>query len=583
MNEQEIINEIKNYMKNPLKAALLLEGEWGCGKTYFVQNKLKKIDTIYISLYGINSLSNLTFQVICQITGGQLLQTENKQLNKLFEKAKKTKKKVNSKVVNTASSMLVSYVESKITIPIQSIVEMLSGINLQKKLIVLDDLERSTIPINDILGFINTLVEHNSIKVLLIANEDEIKSKNEYLKTKEKLIYQTIKYKPDFENVILELLKEENETIKKNKDYVIKEMVDEKHYNIRTLQFIIQRYKELEKYLEKVFKTIKNEENISKIKDDLFKYFVIAAINYKEGNDLPYIDNDSDMSIYEGTKGSSQSIPSFKLVNDFISGVPIVFEHVVSVLTIYSSQLILANAKEDIPMDILGNWWEKDDDEICEKTNKLLGALHSNLLDVNLYIKILIYLSNIQVCGFEGFLDEGFSYMKKNIESSTKAISLEVKFENWIDDEAKPIYQAKRNELETIINKHNEMIKENEFLDCLKQEKGKIGSSLYDYCIKKRDSITESVGLIKTVGIENIMDVIKNGASVDIRYMIYLFYDFNKNVVNRVTERESLGLYDSLLKKVSKVDSKDFSTMKKYNIKRFKKCLKDVIEGIKEQ
>ena len=190
MNEQEIINEIKNYMKNPLKAALLLEGEWGCGKTYFVQNKLKKIDTIYISLYGINSLSNLTFQVICQITGGQLLQTENKQLNKLFEKAKKTKKKVNSKVVNTASSMLVSYVESKITIPIQSIVEMLSGINLQKKLIVLDDLERSTIPINDILGFINTLVEHNSIKVLLIANEDEIKSKNEYLKTKEKLIYQ---------------------------------------------------------------------------------------------------------------------------------------------------------------------------------------------------------------------------------------------------------------------------------------------------------------------------------------------------------------------------------------------------------
>ena len=39
MNEY-IIKEIKNYMKNPLKYALLLEGSWGSGKTYFVQNQL---------------------------------------------------------------------------------------------------------------------------------------------------------------------------------------------------------------------------------------------------------------------------------------------------------------------------------------------------------------------------------------------------------------------------------------------------------------------------------------------------------------------------------------------------------------
>lgn len=583
MNEKEIIKEIKNYMKNPLKAALLLEGNWGCGKTYFVQNKLKEIDTIYVSLYGINSLSNLTFQVICQITGGQLLQTENQQLNNVLEKVKKAKKKVNSKVVNTASSMLVSYVESKINIPIQSIVEMLSGVNLNKKLIILDDLERSTIPTNDILGFINTLVEHNSIKILLIANESEIKDNDGYLKTKEKLIYQTIQYKPDFENIFSNLLKEENKTIKNNKDYLIKEMMDENHYNIRTLQFIVQRYKELEKYLENIFKKIKNKEIINKIKDELFKYFVIAAINYKAGEGLPYIGNKSDISIYEGTRETSQKIPSFKLVNEFISGEPIVFEHVASVLIIYSSQLILTDAKEDIPMDILDNWWEKDDEEINEKTNKLLTALHNGLLDVNLYIKILIYLSNIHVCGFDGFLEEGFSYMKENIESSSETISLDVKFENWIDEEANPIYQAKRNELEKIISAHNERIKEKEFLDCLKREKGKIGSSLYDYCIKKRDSITESVGLIKTIGEKNIMGIIKDGASVDIRYMIYLFNDFNKNIVYRITERESLDSYDSLLKKVSKVDSKNFSMMKKYNVKRFEKCLKDVIEAIKEQ
>ena len=48
------------------------------------------------------------------------------------------------------------------------------SVNLTNKLIILDDIERSQIDIDLLLGFINGLVENDGAKVLLIANEREL-------------------------------------------------------------------------------------------------------------------------------------------------------------------------------------------------------------------------------------------------------------------------------------------------------------------------------------------------------------------------------------------------------------------------
>lgn len=584
MNDKQIINEIDDYLSNPLKYALLLNGSWGCGKTHFVKNKLEKYDTIYVSLYGLNSLSNLTFQVLYKLTEGQMLSVENKFIKSISKIIKPFKKKVNAKVANTASSMLVSYIESKINVPIQSIVEMLSNVDLKNKLIILDDLERSVISIDEVLGFINTMVEHNSIKVLLVANEDEISDKDDYLKTKEKLIYQTIQYKPDLNSIFLEVIKEDNKTILNNKDFLIKELVDEGHNNIRTLQFIIQRYKELEKKLEKIFDSIKNEKIVQQIKNEIFKYFVIVARTYKSGEKLPIFENEADISSCELEKGSLQKIVGFKFVNDFIIGVPMNLPHVESVLITYSSQLILENSKDDIPLDILDKWWEEDDEVVRKKTNRLLDVLKSGLLGTDLYIKILIYLANIQNCGFEDdFLEKGFMYMKSNIESSSNVISLDVKFENWIDEEAKPMYMEKRKELELIIKNHNDKVNDNDFLNCFKKEPGEIGKSLYDCCMSKRDIIIENGGLLNIIKNENIINTLKEGSPVDIRFLIYLFYDLNKSVSYVITEVEEIDLFEKLINDINSINVDDFSVMKKYNFSRFQKCLSEVTECIKER
>lgn len=47
-------------------------------------------------------------------------------------------------------------------------------IEISDWLICFDDLERCGLPINEILGYINSLVEHNMCKVIILANEEEI-------------------------------------------------------------------------------------------------------------------------------------------------------------------------------------------------------------------------------------------------------------------------------------------------------------------------------------------------------------------------------------------------------------------------
>src|SRR5262249_51670954 len=56
---------------------------------------------------------------------------------------------------------------------------------------VFDDLERCEMPINKSLGYINEFVEHDGHKVVIVANDQEIKDKEEYARRREKLIGKT--------------------------------------------------------------------------------------------------------------------------------------------------------------------------------------------------------------------------------------------------------------------------------------------------------------------------------------------------------------------------------------------------------
>ena len=60
-------------------------------------------------------------------------------------------------------------------------------LSIKDSILIFDDLERCDCPINEILGYINTFVEHDGMKVILVANQKEI-GKSTYL------INQELKY-----------------------------------------------------------------------------------------------------------------------------------------------------------------------------------------------------------------------------------------------------------------------------------------------------------------------------------------------------------------------------------------------------
>ena len=56
----------------------------------------------------------------------------------------------------------------------RSLKRLYASVNLTGKLVVLEDLERSGIDILEVLGYVNNLVEQDGVKVLLVANEEEL-------------------------------------------------------------------------------------------------------------------------------------------------------------------------------------------------------------------------------------------------------------------------------------------------------------------------------------------------------------------------------------------------------------------------
>ena len=85
-------------------------------------------------------------------------------------------------------------------------------LNTKDYILIFDDLERCSINIINLLGYINFFVEHQSYKVILIANEKELKKTKKYKTIKEKLIGKTFEFKTNsslaYDSFLIELKNE---------------------------------------------------------------------------------------------------------------------------------------------------------------------------------------------------------------------------------------------------------------------------------------------------------------------------------------------------------------------------------------
>ena len=174
---EDLVESILDYIRSDYTDyAVMINGEWGSGKTHFWNNKVrKKIEsmqlngkrytTIYMSLYGISNLEEISKKIFIETT-----HLMDKNLRKFMNNNEQTTIPEYAKTgLDMANLFGVTQSGDKI--------DYAEFFSTDDKVLCFDDLERANVDVIDILGYINNFVEHDHIKTIIICNEKELSTK----------------------------------------------------------------------------------------------------------------------------------------------------------------------------------------------------------------------------------------------------------------------------------------------------------------------------------------------------------------------------------------------------------------------
>lgn len=269
MTTEHIEQIFTDYIKtDKTQYAILLNGSWGSGKTYFWKYTLDKLakdsrfNTIYLSLNGISTIEDLDHQLFIK-----LIPFISNQENNIIKNATKF-------LGNALNKLSSHYLKTSLSDIFKGV--SIDTFNFSKYIVCFDDLERCQIPVKEVLGFINNLVEHKNLKTIILAHEPEIDKANGYERIKEKVVGRDLK----FELNIASILPNFFEKYSTNTDYhnfltaqksVITEiLIEYKQDNLRIITFYLDT-------LERVFPEFKNVETA------YIQEIILFSVEYKSG------------------------------------------------------------------------------------------------------------------------------------------------------------------------------------------------------------------------------------------------------------------------------------------------------------
>ncbi len=273
------------------------------GKTHFWNNKIrKKIEsmqlngkrytTIYMSLYGISNLEEISKKIFIETT-----QLMDKNLRKFMNaNGQDTIPEYAKTGIDMANFFGVTQNGDK--------VDYAEFFSTDDKVLCFDDLERANVDVIDILGYINNFVEHDHIKTIIICNEKELSAKlkssnlemktfiatylldkqdelnnmekplvekiqdkiehvfdkaNDYERIKEKLIGETFEYAPKFDYIINGILmRYENNPdlirfLRENTGLIISTFNKSGTRNLRILKHALNDFKKIYEMVNKSY------------------------------------------------------------------------------------------------------------------------------------------------------------------------------------------------------------------------------------------------------------------------------------------------------------------------------------------
>ncbi|MFY4805246.1 P-loop NTPase fold protein [Aliarcobacter butzleri] len=276
------ISQFLNYyieLSNP-QYAVFLKGKWGSGKTHFIneyKNELNKNKQkyIYVSLYGVTSYDEIETKFLEAIYP-RLYNKKTIFAGKIAKQLLKATLKIDWDADGKADGSV------NIQIPNFKPEDLL---NTRDYILIFDDLERCSINIINLLGYINFFVEHQSYKVILIANEEELEKTEKYTQIKEKLIGKTFEFISDANSAYDSFLGElENENkikeniLEKQKSNILELFEKFQSNNLRALR---QTLLDFERFYDKVLVNHQAKEELIK---DILYWFFLFSFEIKQGN-----------------------------------------------------------------------------------------------------------------------------------------------------------------------------------------------------------------------------------------------------------------------------------------------------------
>lgn len=240
--------------------AVLVTGEWGSGKTHQVLKAIPANLQCHVSLFGIDNSQEVYSTVFSKMYPGKNF------AKKILDMTKEVSSEVGG--VTFGAGSIISNMLGPL---IKQTVD-------KEKVLIFDDLERCTIPNNDILGVINQYVEHHQCKVIILAHD--IKTHHEFIKTKEKIVGHTIKIEPQIDEAA-ESFFSENQNLNnylQAKSLILEAFKKSNCHSLRILKCVINDCSRLLKCLEPAH--IKNTLAMQ----NLFNYFCLLNIEFRLGN-----------------------------------------------------------------------------------------------------------------------------------------------------------------------------------------------------------------------------------------------------------------------------------------------------------
>lgn len=633
MTEQQIQDEILRYIKDmSYNYAVLIDGEWGSGKTYFVKNTLiniiKKQEELsetprkikYISLYGCKSVKEIQENIAWSFAEEAYEKVKNK--TNLSE----TAEKVSSNIFLT--SRKIGNLILKKFLPEDDAYEVaLDWLNLESGIFIFDDLERCDCPINEVFGILNGLVEHENTKVVIVANEKEVsniintqclewqyyitlddrvdwpksedndskiygnknsnsislnemerrrrllfpvkENDNNYKKIREKLIGVTLKYEPDIPLIISEIIESSN------CDDSTKSILKMKKDNFEA---IMKNFKHMNLRTFQFF--------ISKM-NYLLEKFSSVKINEE------YIERIRNHIISEtfeqAVKFKSNYKPSrdqfswlrneqetkFQSIKEYIiSGTYVHANYEHDILNLQKE--LYVNVPADDPYYLLYQQYFLNTQAWCEENiEKVLKRLESNKYPISFYVKIIIAIQRLINLGFENkYMDRTKKLMLDNIFKSCELNQLNPDVWYIEDLKFKESIGKIIEEINEAIKNHSNIISKEKVTDILKNEDWI--DRLDKYINPKEDSYVQDKVVFSKAPTNLWVDVLNKASSeqiYDFRILLNSLYPPNDIRNSYLEDKDTIK---GIIKELK--NSKENDLIKKASISWLTEQFDDIVK-----